>query len=82
MMTRQIRAHFDGKVIVPDEPVDWPVDSPLHVQVTSRPSDNGGVPPDIIEERLRRLASATGCLSGPSLPPAALSRESIYDERP
>jgi hypothetical protein len=28
-----IRAHFDGKVLVPDEPVDLPVDRPLEVHV-------------------------------------------------
>jgi hypothetical protein len=28
-----VKAHFDGKVIVPDEPVDLPKDQPLIVQV-------------------------------------------------
>jgi hypothetical protein len=37
-----VKAHFDGKVIVPDEPVDLPKDQPLIVQVrvarsTSKP---------------------------------------------
>lgn len=32
-MTRTIAAHFDGKVIVPDEPVELPVDQPLRVRV-------------------------------------------------
>jgi len=26
-----LKAHFDGKTIVPDEPVDLPVNQPLHV---------------------------------------------------
>ena len=30
-----LRAHFDGKVLVPDEPVDLPVNCALEVQVTS-----------------------------------------------
>jgi hypothetical protein len=30
-MTQTIRAHFDGKVIVPDEPVQLPVGQPLCV---------------------------------------------------
>jgi hypothetical protein len=35
-MTRSIAAHFDGRFIVPDEPVELPVDQPLrvHVEVT------------------------------------------------
>lgn len=32
-MTRTIKAHFDGKVIVPDEPVDLPVGKALDVEV-------------------------------------------------
>ncbi len=32
-MTKTITAHFDGKVLVPDEPVQFPVGQPLRVQV-------------------------------------------------
>ena len=32
-MTRTIIAHFDGKVLVPDEPVQLPVGQPLQVHV-------------------------------------------------
>jgi hypothetical protein len=32
-MTRTIAAHFDGKFIVPDEPVDLPVGRPLVVRL-------------------------------------------------
>jgi hypothetical protein len=32
-MTQTIMAHFDGKVLVPDEPVQLPVNQPLSVQV-------------------------------------------------
>ncbi|MHB1767530.1 MAG: hypothetical protein ACYCUV_06720 [Phycisphaerae bacterium] len=31
-----IKAHFDGKTIVPDEPVDLPTDTPLYVFVDSK----------------------------------------------
>jgi hypothetical protein len=30
-----VRAHFDGRVIVPDEPVDLPVDIPLDLEIKS-----------------------------------------------
>ena len=33
MMTHSIRAHFDGRVLVPDEPVDLPVGQPLRLRV-------------------------------------------------
>ena len=32
-MTRIIKAHFDGKVFVPDEPVELPVGQSLQIQV-------------------------------------------------
>ena len=32
-MTQTITAHFDGKVIVPDEPVQLPVGHPLRVHL-------------------------------------------------
>jgi len=32
-MTRTLRAHFDGSVIVPAEPVDLPIDCPLELEL-------------------------------------------------
>ncbi|MEX2212567.1 MAG: hypothetical protein WD768_00470 [Phycisphaeraceae bacterium] len=32
-MTKTIKAHFDGKVLIPDEEVDLPVNQPLMVEV-------------------------------------------------
>jgi hypothetical protein len=45
-----IKAHFDGKVFVPDEPVDFPVDRPiiLHVEAV--------LPDASAAETARRLA--------------------------
>jgi hypothetical protein len=37
-MTLQLRAHFDGRVIVPDETADIPVNQPLTVQVSVEPA--------------------------------------------
>ena len=36
-----VRAHFDGKVIVPDEPVSLPLNTPLDVDI--KPA-NGSAP--------------------------------------
>jgi hypothetical protein len=78
-MTRKIVAHFDGKVIVPDEAVDLPVDQPLRVELS--PLSVGQEPPGngLVQDRLRRLARVTGCLSGPSVSSEALRRENLYD---
>ena len=38
-----IKAHFDGKVIVPDEPVDLPLSQALIVRIEA---DNGMGPPE------------------------------------
>ena len=35
-MTKLLRAHFDGKVFVPDEPVDIPIGAPLELSVHCR----------------------------------------------
>jgi hypothetical protein len=36
-----IRAHFDGRVIVPDEKVDLPLNQPLKVQVETTGAPTG-----------------------------------------
>jgi hypothetical protein len=38
-MTTTILAHFDGKVFVPDEPVDVPIGTPLRVHVEAVPKE-------------------------------------------
>lgn len=46
-----IRAHFDGKVFVPDEPVDMPPDTPVRLVLAS-----GGDEPPLAD--LARLADS------------------------
>jgi hypothetical protein len=81
-MSITIRAHYDGKVIVPDEPLDLPVDQPLEVvlePVVEAGSESSSQ--QTIKERLERLRQATGIISGPSIPLEALRRENLYEER-
>jgi hypothetical protein len=81
-MTKTIRAHFDGKVIVPDEPVDLPVDQPLDVELRlSETSAHSPATPEVIEERLRKLKLISGRIEGPTIPAEALRRENLYEER-
>jgi hypothetical protein len=77
-----IRAHFNGTVIVPDETVNLPVDQPLVLEV--RPLVTGQEPAVdelTITQRLERLATASGGLSGPYIQDEALPRENLYEER-
>ena len=46
-MSMTIRAHFDGRVIIPDEPVELPVDQPLELEVRL-PSPGAVVPPHVM----------------------------------
>ena len=76
-MTRIIRAHFDGRVIVPDEPLDLPVNEPLEVQVTAAA---GGLATSAAERRAAVDRLLSHPVQGLNLPDAALSRESIYGD--
>ncbi len=78
-MTRHIRAHFDGKVIVPDQPVELPVNQPLDVHLA--PASGGEiVDPRPIEERRAALKEMTGCVSVPPPSRESLRREYLYDD--
>ena len=45
IMTKTIRAHFDGQFIVPDEPIDLPFNQPLTVRVDVSPRVSADKPP-------------------------------------
>ena len=78
--TLSIRAHFDGKVIVPDEPVDLPLNTALDVDVRRRlassPADEATV--------ARRLAALKRFVAhgvrGSSIPDEMLRREHLYGD--
>ena len=77
-MSVTIKAHFDGRVIVPDESVNLPVDQPLVLEVKPLASAPELSPDELtIAERLKRLALASGRLSGPAIPADALRRENL-----
>lgn len=80
-MSRAIHAHFDGVVIVPDEPVDLPVGTKVTVQLPQQ-SDSGHPTSQEIERRLASMKMLAGAFSGPSLSDEALRRDSIYRDDP
>jgi hypothetical protein len=73
------KAHFDGKVIVPDEPVDLPVDQPLEVELRTLPLGESNQEFSKWNEALERLLSRA--VHTNSLSPEALRRENLYEER-
>ena len=76
-MSVRIRAHYDGKAFVPDEPVDLPVGQGLELYVELP----GEAEDDFARRRaaLRRIASHG--VRGTNIPLEALRRENLYEDR-
>jgi len=57
-------AHFDGKYLLPDEPVDLPTDKPLRVTVeeAAAPADT---PPLNLAQWLDQIEAECGLVEGP-----------------
>jgi len=77
-MTTTILAHFDGQVLVPEQPVDLPVNEPLRLQIDLARHGTHGPVDQAAAERLQRMRGFKGSLNGPSLPAEAFARENIY----
>jgi hypothetical protein len=78
-MTVRIKAHFDGKTIVPDEPVDLPVGTPLIVEL---PALNTLRPVPLANERLAALDHlASMALPGLKISDESLLRDNLYEDR-
>ncbi len=77
-MSIVIRAHFDGKVIVPDEPVDLPVNQPLEFDLRQAPKT---LPwdPEKAKDALRWFEEHA--ISGLQISDEALRRENMYEDR-
>ena len=77
-MSLVIRAHFDGKAIIPDQPVDLPVNQPLEFELKQVPLH---LPwnPENAKQAWERIKSHA--ISGLRISDAALRRENLYEER-
>ena len=73
-----IKAHFDGKTIVPDGPVDLPVNEPLEFELKQQPKC---LPwdPSKADEAWERLKARR--IRGLRIPDEALRRENLYEDR-
>ncbi len=74
-MSMVIRMRFDGKVFIPEEPVDLPVDEPLEFEFKPREPEWD---PERAKAVLRRLVSKA---VDASIPLEALRRENLYEDR-
>ncbi len=81
-MTHILSARFDGKVIVPDEPVQIPVGTPLRIQVEvqpgAKPTDGDAVGPagNTVEPRFAGLLDLAADL--PDAPPDLAAQHDHY----
>jgi hypothetical protein len=76
-MTVNLRAHFDGRVIVPDEPVDLPENQPLTLQI-SVPSEDVSTA-SAADAAFKRLLART--VKGANISDESLRRENMYEDR-
>lgn len=77
MSVKFIEAEYDGKVLIPKEPLDLPVGA--RVQLSIRLGQE-------VEERLRRLRTLWKYaeehpVAAPSVDDEALRRDNLYEER-
>jgi hypothetical protein len=76
LMSMTIRARFDGKVIIPDEPVELPVGQPLQIEVSAASAEYSALTPEERRAALDRLIARA--IPGLSIPDEALRRENLY----
>jgi hypothetical protein len=78
-MTVKIRAHFDGRVIVPDEDVTLPRDTPLTVHVQTQAASST-MHADRQRAAYDEFLARAHARPVPHLLDQSLRRESIYED--
>jgi len=75
-MTLTARVHFDGKVIIPDEPVDLPVGETIEAEfrVASRPGNRRQATQASWEQFVECV------VPGLNIPEDAFRRENLYED--
>jgi hypothetical protein len=83
-MTHRVRAHFDGRALVLDEPADLPLDTPLDLTIepARELQERSPILADPSRTREERLAAIRRTFShgapGANLPDEAMRREHMY----
>ncbi len=76
-MSVVIRVHFDGKTIVPDEPVDLPIGQTMEAEFRV---PEPRLASEEIERRLEALRNLEAiAVKGAEIPLEALRRENLYE---
>jgi hypothetical protein len=78
-MAIRIRAHYDGQVIVPDEPIDLPINETLDIEI--QPSVRPGKELTPEERRAAFERVVARAIHGLNISDESLRRENLYDER-
>ncbi len=71
-----IKAHYDGRTIVPDGPVDLPINKPLEFELVQS-SEELVWDPEKAKEAVRRIASRA--VRGLNISDESLRRENMYE---
>jgi len=72
-----IKAHLEGKAVVPDEPLDLPINQPIEVEF--RVTDDRLSDEEIKRRRAALKRFASHAVKGVSIPLEALRRENMYE---
>lgn len=76
-MSIVIRVHYDGKTIIPEEPVDLPINESIEAEfrvLEPRLSDE-----EIARRRAAWKRAGSRAVKGASIPLEALRRENMYE---
>ena len=77
-MAISIRMHFDGKVFIPEEPVDVPINESFSFEMKQVP-EHLPWDPEKAKQAVKWLTSRA--ISGLNIPDEALRRENLYEDR-
>jgi hypothetical protein len=77
-MTTTIQARFDGRVLIPEGPIDLPLNQVLTLDI--RQPQFIGALPSMEQRRQAHQRLLADAVSGGNLPDLALRRESIYED--
>ena len=76
-MSKVIRMRFDGKVFIPEEPVDMPINEPLDFEY--KPPEPKLAPEEIARRRAALRRFAARAVKGANIPLEELRRENMYE---
>lgn len=80
-MNKVFRAHFDGKVLIPEEPVELPLNESMELEVREKQGVSEDGPPYPRDVWMRKLKELSGGVKGFTSPSTFLRQDNAFDER-